>query len=134
MTNVTIKILNTLTADSTLTAIVPAASITVGPVDITQETQAQLMMPSINIFQVSEVGQTVPKDVRQTVLQIDIWSRNSQLELETIYERVVTLLNYLSGDQSSSHIFWTRLDNAPDLYEADRRIWHRPASFRIWEQ
>jgi hypothetical protein len=133
MTNLFIKIVNVLKADVTLTAIVPSTQIFVGPVDVAVEQQTELLMPQINIFQVNEVSRSVPK-VRDTVFQLSIWSRNSQLEVETIYERVITLLNYLSADQGSNHIFWERLDGAVDQYESDRRIWHRALSIVAWVQ
>jgi hypothetical protein len=133
MTNLFIKIVDTLTADATLTAIVPATQIFVGPVDVLVEVQNQLLMPQINIFQVNEVSRSVPQ-VRDTIFQLSIWSRNSQLEVETIYERIITLLNYLTADQGSNHIYWERTDGAVDLYEADRRIWHRAVSIVAWVQ
>lgn len=126
------KIIATLQGDATLTAIVPVANITVGPVDIVQEKQSELMKPQINIFQVSEVQRSNPLNTRDTQVQLDIWSRNSQLEIENIYERVVTLLSYQITDQSTAHIFWDRLDGGVDHYETDRRIWHRACTFRVW--
>jgi hypothetical protein len=134
MTNLFIKIVNILKADVTLTAIVPATQIFVGPVDVTVETQAQLLMPQINLFMVSEVTRTVPKNVKDTTFQISIWSRNSQLEVETMYERILTLLNYLVADQSTNHIFWERSSGAVDDFEADRRVWHRSVTFTAWVQ
>ena len=126
------KIISTLQADGTLTAIVPAENISVGPVDIVIEKQSELRKPQINIFQVSESLRTNPLNVRDTTVQLDIWSRTSQLEIETIYERVVTLLSYQTVNNGSAHIFWNRLDGANDVYEQDRRIWHRACSFKVW--
>lgn len=126
------KIISTLTSDSTLTAICPVDHIFTGAADITQEKQADLLSPAIILSQVGESVRTVPLNVRDTQIQLDIWSRNSQLEVETIYERVLTLLNYLSGDQSGAHIFWQRLGGAIDLFETDRRVWHRSLTFMVW--
>lgn len=120
-----------LSGDATLTAIV-GTNIFTGPVDITMEKQKELLYPQINLFQVSEVQRSNPLNTRDTQVQMDIWSRTSQLELETIYERVITLLSYETTDQSTAHIFWTRLDGGVDHYEADRRIWHRAVTFRVW--
>src|SRR3972149_7022772 len=125
MKNVLIKIVDVLKNDATLTAIVPSTQIFVGPVDVVTEVQAELLLPQINIHQVSESSRSVPLNVRDTIIQLDIWSRNSQLEVEDIYERIITLLNYLSVDQGVNHIFWEKLSGATDLYESDRRIWHR---------
>lgn len=121
-----------LTADATLTAIVPATSIMVGPVDVTMETQASLLYPQINLHLVSETQRTVPSFTRDTQVQIDIWSRNSMLEMETIYERVINDLSYQSGNEGQAHFFWQRLGGATDQYESDRRIWHRAITMSVW--
>lgn len=126
------SLIATLQGDTTLTSIVPASNISVGPVDIVTETQSGLRIPQINIRIVSEISRSVPLNTRDTMVQIDIWDRNSQLELETIYERVITLLNYTSGNQGSAHIFWEVLGGAVDQYETDRGIFHRAVTYRIW--
>lgn len=126
------KLVSVLTADATLTTIVPVNRFFTGPPDITQELQSETSPPIVVLFQVSEAVRTVPVNARDTVVQLDIWSRNSQLELENIYERILTLLNYLSADQSTAHIFWQVLRGAVDQFESDRRIWHRSCTFTIW--
>jgi hypothetical protein len=128
------KIISVLTTDSTLNAIVPATQIFVGPVDIVTEKQAELLLPQVNVHTVSEVSRTVPSNIRDTMVQIDIWSRNSQIEVENIYERIIVLLNYLSANQSTAHIFWERLGGAVDLYESDRRIFHKSMTMTVWSQ
>lgn len=122
----------TLQGDTSLTAIIPTTSITAGPVDITMESQASLRYPSINFFVVSEVQRSNPLNTRDTSIQLDIWSRSSQLELETIYELVVKDLSYQIQNQNTAHIFWDRLDGSTDHYESDRRIWHRACTFKVW--
>lgn len=127
------NIMNTLTTDSTLTALCPASNMFTGVVDVSVETQASLLYPQITLSTASEVGRTVPLNARDTIVQIDIWSRQSQLEVENIYERVVTLLNYDSGNQGSAHLFWERLGSAIDMYEStDRRYWRKTCSFKVW--
>lgn len=126
------KFISTLTGDATLTAIVPVNNILVGPVDITMEKQSELLYPQINLFQVNEVQNSSPLNTRETLVQLDIWSRNNQLEVETIYERAILLLSYVIADQGTAHIFWQGLDGAVDNYERDRRIWHRACTFRVW--
>lgn len=128
------SIIAVLTGDSTLTAIVPANNIMTGRVDIVTETQAGLLQPQINIHVASEVSRSVPLNTRDTLIQIDIWSRNSQLEVENIYERVITLLNYTSPTQGGAKIFWERLGGAVDQYESDRGIWHRAVTYNVWAQ
>src|ERR1700677_1767979 len=88
-----------LTADATLTAMVPASNMFTGSVDIVTEQQANLLDPQINIHTVTDVSRSVPQ-VRDTTVQIDIWSRTDQITVLNIYERVVYLLNYASGNQN----------------------------------
>lgn len=121
-----------MTADATLTAIVPTDNIFVGPVDVLIETQPELHMPMIVLSTVSEVQRTVPQGARDSLIQIDIWSRVSQLEVEQIYEEIISLLSFQIANQGSAHIFWDRLGGSVDLYEEDRRIWHRSATFNFW--
>ncbi len=134
MLNIFSEIVSTLKGDATLNSLIPPTNIMVGPVDITQELQSQLTMPQINMFLVSESVRTVPQGVRDTTVQLDIWSRVSQIEIENIYERVLSLLDFLSTDSSGTHIFWQRLGSANDQFETDRRIWHRACTFVVWAQ
>lgn len=126
------KIIAVLNTDPTLTAIVPADHMFTGPVDVTMEKQSELNYPSIVLSLVSESYRSVPTNTRDSQIQLDIWSRNSQMELENIYERIMTLLNYLITDQATAHIFWQRLGGAVDQFESDRRIWHRACTFTVW--
>ena len=121
-----------LTNDTTLNAIIPATNIFTGAVDVATEQQASLLLPQINIHVVSESQRTVPKFARDTVIQVDIWSRNNALEVETVYERILTLLSYQTIDEGTAHIFWQRLGSGIDMYESDRRIWHKVMSFTVW--
>ena len=126
------KIVSTLIAAAPVGGVVPSTSIFTGPVDLVFETQGELLYPMITIHVVSEVQRSNPLNTRDTQIQIDILSRNSQLELENVYEGLISALSYLSGNQSTAHIFWSRLGGAVDDYEADRRIWHRACSFVFW--
>lgn len=125
------KMVATLQAASAVTSIV-GTNIYTGPVDIPMENQDSLLYPSVVLSQVTEVQRTVPLGARDTQVQIDLWSRNSQLELENLYEAVIAALSFQSGDQSSAHIFWQRLGGAVDLFESDRRIWHRSCTYTVW--
>ena len=126
------SLISILTNDATLNAIVLPESILTGPVDITMESQSSLTYPMIVLSLVSEVSRSVPSNTRDTHIQLDIWSRNSQLEIETIYERIIELLNYQSGNEGTAHLFWQRLGGAVDMFESERRIWHRPVTFVFW--
>ncbi len=134
MLEIITQIVNTLKGDATLTAIIPATNIMVGPIDVTVEKESELLMPQINIHMVSESSRSVPPNTRDTQIQIDIWSRDSQLEVVNAYERIMALLTYFSADQSTAHIFWERLGSAVDQYESDRRIFHRACTFQVWSQ
>lgn len=132
MLNICTAIINTLTADSTLTNIVSKNNISVGPVDIVQETQASLQMPQINVHPISESVRTVPLNAHDTRIQLDIWSRTSELEAQTILERVMSLLNYLSYDNKTTHVFWQRLGGTSSSYESSNRLWHYSQDFIFW--
>lgn len=121
-----------LIADTTLTAIVPVANIYTGPVDVLVETQTELHMPMIVLSTVSEMQRTVPQGARDSLIQLDIWSRTSQMEVEQIYEEIISLLSFQIANQGSAHIFWDRLGGAVDMFESDRRIWHRAITLTFW--
>ncbi len=118
--------------DPTLNAIVPVANIFTGPVDVLVEKQDALIMPAIIVSVISEAQRTVPQGARDSEIQIDIWSRVSQLEVENIYEQVITLLSFQIANQGPAHIFWERLGGSVDLFESDRRVWHKSSTFRFW--
>lgn len=111
---------------------VPVENIYTGPVDVINETQPELHMPMIVISTISEVQRTVPQGARDTQIQLDIWSRVSQLEVEQIYEQLVDLLSFQIANQGTAHIFWERLGGSTDMFEEDRRIWHRVSTFVFW--
>jgi len=92
------------------------------------------VFPLITFHTVSEITRTVPKGARDSVYQIDIWSVLSQLQIETIAEIVIGLLNFTQfhGGYGSTVLRWQREDSGSDLYEADRRIWHKSLRFRTW--
>jgi hypothetical protein len=126
------KLITLLTTNAALTALIPATNIFTGSVDVTMEKQNELLYPSIVLSQVNEIQRSVPQGARDSQIQIDIWSRNSQLEVENIYEAIINVLSYQSGDSGSAHIFWQRLGGAVDQFENDRRVWHRACTFQVW--
>lgn len=121
-----------LTTDAGVTALVPAKDIMVGPVDIVMEKQSELIYPQINLRIISETQRSNPLNTRDTEVGIDIWSRNSQMEIENIYEAVIKALSYETANKGFAHIFWTRLSSSVDVQETDRRIWHRATTFVAW--
>lgn len=119
-------------ADTTLTAIVPVDNIFTGAPDVLIETQPELRMPMIVLSTISETQRTVPQGARDTQIQVDIWSRVSQLEIEQVYEEIVNLFSFQIADQDTAHIFWERISGATDTFEEDRRIFHRSATITFW--
>ena len=133
MLDVSEYIVATLKADVTVTAIVPAKNIYAGPLDVIIEKERQLVMPQINIELVSESVRSVPA-VRDIMMQINVWSKNNQMEVEQIYEAVMNALNYQIANNNASHIYWERSSGAVDQYESDRRVYHRSVTFTVWAQ
>ena len=130
MTEILYEIIALLKADGSLG--VKSESILTGAVDLVQESQASLMYPYILLSVVSESQRSNPLNTRDTHVQVDIWSRTSQLEVQSIYERVVADLKYLTENNGSAHIFWSRIEGAVDHFESDRRIWHRAVTVAFW--
>lgn len=124
----------TLKADAQITAIVPAANILTGPVDLLSKgtTDLELVLPAIVLWTVSEAQRPVPTNTRDTQVQLDVYSKTSQLELETVYERIIALLSQLTYNQGPAHIFWQLLAGGRDVIETDRRIWHKGVTFQVW--
>lgn len=120
-------VIDTLLADSTLRGYV-ARRIYPRDFDIMPDT-----MPMITIADVAGGIRTVPRNCRDMVMQLDIWSNKNQTEVENIYERVTTLLNYLNGLNSGVITWWIREDSQIDISESDdRRIWHKAITYRAW--
>ena len=132
MLNISTAFINLLQGSTAVTSLVPASSIMTGPVDIVVESQSGLLMPQINLHPISEVVATVPLNTKQTRIQLDIWSRKSELEAEQIYEAVISALNFQQYNNSGSHIYWQRLDSLSSTYESEVRLWHYSADFLIW--
>jgi hypothetical protein len=129
------NLVSILTNDATLNAIVPVSNVFTGPVDFITESQAMLLFPQIQLSVVSEITRSVPTNTRDTLVQISIFSRNSQLEVLNIYERILSLLEYSNTTiDATAVIFWQKVSSATDLYESDRRIWHRAVTVQAWSQ
>ena len=131
-------IVNILTSDSQLVSLLSAAglngknNILFGNVDVPVETQQDLIYPQVNIHLVSESVRTVPLGAMDIRLQIDIFSRNDQIEVENIYSRILQLLNFTDTSYGTTKLFWCRLSEATDMYETSARIWHRSFDFTFW--
>jgi hypothetical protein len=130
MTNLIANIINTLKADGTIHGYV-ADRIYPRGVDIFPETT---LFPLITIYTVSEVTRSNPRGERETLIQIDIWSRKNQLEIESIAERALAVLNFqqFHTGVGTTILRWQREDAGVDAFESDRRIWHRAITYRAW--
>ena len=130
------SIINILVNDSTLASLmnttVPNKQIFTGNVDLIMETKSTINFPAIILSGISEVFRTVPLGARDSRIQLDIWDRTSELDIENIYERVVFLLNYQSGDINTTHIFWQRGSGLTSQYESDMRLWHWTTDLTLW--
>lgn len=130
-------VITTLKNDATLQTYLGTSPTRVFPqgVDTSPEN-----MPCITVFNVSEVTHTNPRSEREGMIQVDIWvnkgtaSLSPQLLSETIYERVLTLMNfdqYQSG-YGNSLLRWSREDFMLDQFESDRRIYHKVIRWKWW--
>ena len=100
-------------------------------VDITPE---KSLFPIITFHTVTETTRSAPKGARDSVYQIDVFSILSQFEIENIAERILTLLNFTKFNTGYGTIVlrWQRQDAGVDMYESDRRIWHKSLRLRSW--
>jgi hypothetical protein len=124
------NITDTVLADPTMQGFI-ANRVYPDGVDIDPETT---LFPLLTIHSISEVTLTNPKYERDCLIQISIWSRLSHLETEQIAERLLDLFNYQQFNTGYGTTIqrWQREDAGVDLYESDRRIWHKAITFRIW--
>jgi hypothetical protein len=122
--------INTLLNDTVINAFVGDRIYPEG-VDIFPETT---LFPLITVNMVGEAILTNPKYEKSVQIQVNIWSRLSELEKEQITERVQQLLDYQQFNQgvNSAILRWQRQDAGVDLFESDRRIWHKALTFRCW--
>jgi len=136
MTDLIQYALGLLKTDSTLAGLLntttPIKTIFSGPVDIVKESQTTLGLPLITITAVSESFRSVPQGARDSRISLDIWSRNSELQVHSIYERVCSLLNFQSGSSNSSWVAWERGSGLVSQYESDARLWHWSCDMTVW--
>lgn len=132
MLTITQNLISSLLADATVKSLVSNRIFPEG-VDIVPETT---LFPLITIHNISERTLTNPRNEREITIQVSIWSRKNQLEVEQISEGVLQVLNYqrFNSGYGSTIQRWGREDSAVDLFEADRRVWHKALTFRVWAQ
>lgn len=125
-------LINDSTLASLLNTVVPIKTIYSGPVDIVKEAQSTLRFPLMTLTAVSESFRTVPQGARDSRVVIDVWSRNSELEIHKIYEKITSLLNFQQGNSNTSWIAWERGGGLASQYETDIRLWHWSWDVIVW--
>ena len=127
---------NLLVSDSALATlmgtVIPNKNILVGPRDIVIEKQNELRFPTIILHAISESFRTVPRSARDSRIQLDIWSRTSELDAAKMYERVFQVLNFQSGDKNTSHIFWQRGEGLTEEFITEIRLWKWTGDLIMW--
>jgi hypothetical protein len=140
MLNINENLVNQLKNDSTLASLmnttVPNLSIFSGAVDVVKQLQKELGFPLIEMHTISESVRTVPLNVKDTMVQLDIWSRVSELQVQQIYERVMILLNFQStittGSINGTTIEWQRSNGAVEDYSSEIRLWKISMDLKTW--
>ena len=138
MLNILAQTYATLSGDQTLATLMgytgnlPNTQIYTGRVDVVKEQASTIGLTMIVIKMVTETFRTVPYNVRDARIQIDIFSQNNELSVAEIYERIATLLNFQILNNNGTHIFWQRLDGATETYEREANIFHWTADMILW--
>lgn len=122
--------IDTLKNDATIQSFVAQRVYPEG-VDIAPEST---LFPLITVHHISENTYTNPRNEKVISMQISMWSRLSEVEVEQIADRVETLLNYQQFQTGYGTTIqrWQRQDSGADQYESDRRIWHKALTFKTW--
>lgn len=140
MLNISANIVKQLNSDPILAGLmgasIPNKSIYVGAIDIVKQLQVELGFPVIEMHTISESVRTVPLNVKDTMVQLDIWSRVSELQVQQIYEQVLKLLNFQStittGSVNGTTIEWQRSSGAVEDYSSEIRLWKISVDLKIW--
>ena len=136
MTDILQNIISILINDSTLATLmntsVPNKNIFTGAIDIVKETQASLAFPTVILYAISESFRTVPQGVRDSRVQLTLVSRNSEKEVQDMYERIAVLLNFTSGNKNNSWIAWERGSGLSSQYDSSMRLWQLTFDITVW--
>ena len=129
-------IVSTLTGNATLAGLmntsIPNKAIYTGDVDVVREQQTTFQYPLLVIHTIADSFERLPLNARETVLQIDIYSRNDELEAVNIYEEIGNILVYENSVQGGTKIWWQRVTDGHDQSEEGMRIFHIPITLKIW--
>lgn len=82
---------------------------------------------------------SVPKGMHVGNFQVDIFSIKNELEIETIYERLVQLINYQHSRITTSlfpngTLYWIRETVVKDTISTgtSRRLWRKTINYKVW--
>jgi len=136
MTDIIQNIVNILKNDVTLASLmnttIPIKNLYVGTADIVKESQTSLAFPMLIVHAISETYRTVPLNAKDSTIQIDIVSRNSEKEVHDIYEKVSTLLNFQTTTKNNTWIAWQRGSGLNAQYSSEARLWQFSFDIQVW--
>lgn len=77
-----------------------------------------------------------PQGMHVGMFQLSIFSINSAIEVENIYERLSQLINFKDSTTqtipNSGTLWWMREDNVRDAPDAARRMWQKIIVLKFW--
>jgi len=136
MTDLIQNIVSTLKTDAALASLmntsVPIKNLYVGAADVVKESQSSLAFPMLIIHAISESYRTVPLNAKDSTIQIDIVSRNSEKEVHDIYEKIAALLNFKTTTKNNTWIAWQRGSGLSAQYSSETRLWQWSFDMTFW--
>ena len=119
---------NTLKNDATMKTLLGGEYVYVGHVSQTNQ------IPSVTIIENTETckkrtGYNANKyRDNESVVQIDVWSKESRLEAVNIANRIDTIL---VTDSVTDTFGWQKVGDG-DMFESDTRIYHKALRYSFW--
>jgi hypothetical protein len=101
-----------------------------GGVDLAPE-----QFPAVTFFEAGSTMLSRPQGMRVGMLQVDIWSINTALEVENIYTRLAQLFNFQDSTTntfSNGKLYWLREQSVKDMSEPGRRLWRKMVNLKYW--
>jgi hypothetical protein len=128
------KLYNILSTDSALQTLIGG---TTNDKKIYPEIANQFeAFPCITYAVVTSATRAIPRNTQDITVQFDIFSKTSKQEIEDIYSRCLTLLNYY---KDTVNFNWIRqvaeLDNKASVSSStDRQLWIKSFRVQIWSK
>lgn len=127
-------LVNTMINDATLRGLLgapDASHVPVFPTDIDIQPE---QFPSITYGDVANLAKVQPIGMHVGVIQLDVWSTLSAYQAESIYERLDFLFNFKDSTTQTitGILWWVREQNARDMHEASRRLFHKQIDYKYW--